>query len=75
MLFGRALGEEQLVVALNFGGTPETVRLAPAAATKQVLLSTFGDREGETVGGSLGLRPHEGAVIEYAAATSARGEV
>ncbi len=50
------------LVALNFGGHPQTVEL-DASLAGRVALSTHLDREGDAVSGSLALRPDEGVVI------------
>jgi alpha-glucosidase len=64
LLFNRVLGDERLLVALNFADAAMTAPLGPAGAARHILLSTFGDRAREVVGDRVLLRPHEGIVIE-----------
>jgi alpha-glucosidase len=67
LLFVRELGRERLLVALNLGGQPAEAALAGGRLAGRVLLSTFGDRDGEAVAGSLNLRGNEGIVVELSA--------
>ena len=61
MLYERAGDDERLAILLNFGHSPELVRL-PRPGT--VLLSTQLDRAGEKTHSEFALRAHEGVVIE-----------
>jgi alpha-glucosidase len=63
----RARGNEpSFLVALNLGGKPQSLAIAPRLAG-HVALSTALDREGEAVSGTLALRADEGVVIRLAA--------
>jgi alpha-glucosidase len=66
LLFVRELARDRWFVALNFGDEPVEVSLAAGDLRGQLLVSTAGDRAGETVKGSLDLRGNEGAVIKLA---------
>jgi alpha-glucosidase len=55
---------EQLLVALNFGGTPVPASLPFGECVGRLLVSSAADRAGEPVRGSLDLRPNEGAIVE-----------
>ena len=63
LLFLRAHGDERLLVALNLGFEPLRAAVSVGGT---LLLSSFLDREGERVAGSVDLRPAEGAVFELA---------
>jgi alpha-glucosidase len=52
--------------ALNLGGEPASVSLRSGELTGRILLSSLGDRDGESVCGNIDLRPNEGVVIEQA---------
>ena len=58
-------GGRRFLVALNFGGEPQRV-VWDGARGGTVVLSTRLDREGETVGEALELRPDEGVLIQLA---------
>ena len=60
LVFERVLGDERVVVALNFSGRSVASRLIPVGA--KVLLSTRLDRENSVSDGRL--RPNEGVVLE-----------
>jgi alpha-glucosidase len=66
LVFTRELGSERILVALNLGDEPATARAGPGEWGGQLLLSSAGDREGETVRGPVKLRANEGVVIELA---------
>jgi alpha-glucosidase len=66
LVFTRELGSERILVALNLGGQPTTTRAGLGEWVGRLLLSSVGDREGETVRGSIRLRANEGVVIELA---------
>ena len=56
-----------LVIALNLG--PEPVSVAPGSIGfgREILLSTFLDREGEEIQGTLDLRGNEGVILSRSA--------
>ena len=64
LLFQRRLGRERFVVALNLGAEPIEVDFAKGEVSGRLVLSTHGDRDGESVADALALRDNEGAVIE-----------
>jgi alpha-glucosidase len=63
LLYRRRSNEGAVVIALNLGA--EAVSLASDAAglSGEILLSTFLDRQGETIEGTLDLRSNEGVII------------
>jgi alpha-glucosidase len=63
ILYMRENAEEQILVALNLGPSPASVRF-PQPLRGQVLVSSFADRDGETIEGGIDLRDHEGLVID-----------
>jgi alpha-glucosidase len=58
--YERAEGGERLLIALNLGHEPRDI----AATVGNVLLSTYLDREGERLDGTLRLRADEGVIVE-----------
>jgi alpha-glucosidase len=60
--YRRVQGKERLLVVLNMGHETAEVEVPPGT----VLLSTWLDREAESVGGVVALRAAEGLVIELA---------
>src|SRR5262245_13932652 len=67
LVFTREHGREQLLVALNFGGTPATASLPPGECAGRLLLSSAADRAGEPVRRHLNLSANEGALVELCA--------
>ena len=64
MLLYRRHGEgEAVVVALNLGAEPVSVASSSIGFGGEILLSTFLDREGEQLQGTLDLRGNEGVII------------
>jgi len=61
LAYARRYGNEQLLVALNFGGTVATLRHVRPG---RLLLSTGLDRGGQTIRDRLELRPNEGCILE-----------
>lgn len=59
LLFSRGIEDEEIAVALNFGGTPAQADTGDG----KVVLSTRLDRDGERVEGYVDLRPDEGVVV------------
>ena len=66
LLFVRHYGDERILVALNLGSEPTVVEFPASGLVGTVLLSCFGDRESETMEGSIALRGDDGLVIELA---------
>jgi alpha-glucosidase len=56
--------DNNLLVALNFGESPQRMALPEDVGKARVLVSTWLDRENEAVAGTLELRPAEGVVVE-----------
>jgi alpha-glucosidase len=54
----------RIEILLNFGHEPQAARLPDDAPQGRVLLSTGLDRDGETVGPQVALRPDEGLIVE-----------
>ena len=65
LVYERELGAERLIVLLNFSSQAQEVSLPQTDAERSVLLSTFLDRSGESVGRAVNLRAHEGVIVEY----------
>jgi alpha-glucosidase len=64
LLLYRRQGEgEAVVIALNLGDQPVSIASDAAGLAGDILLSTFLDREGEKVEGTLDLRGNEGVII------------
>ena len=61
-LYTREYSEDRILIALNLGADPVSVRL-PQPVQGRVLVSCFADRDGEGIVGEIELRPHEGLVI------------
>ena len=59
--FARSVGQEKLIVLLNFGHERRTVSLGSERAT--ALLSTVRDRSGERVAPELALDPNEAVIL------------
>lgn len=52
------------LVAINFGGKPQTVDASPIAAEGRIAISTELDRSGQEKLAALALRPYEGVIVE-----------
>jgi alpha-glucosidase len=63
LVFVRQLGDESVLVALNFGSGAATVDVAGKGPLGRILLSSGGGRKGEPVGSVLELHGSEGLVI------------
>jgi alpha-glucosidase len=63
LLYLREGEGEALVVALNLGGEPVSVASSSIGVGREILLSTFLDRGGEQVQGTLDLRGNEGVIL------------
>jgi alpha-glucosidase len=63
LLYGRAYRDEHLFVFLNFSHADRVVEMPGGLRSTRILLSTYGDREGEEAGPSTTLRPNEGIVV------------
>jgi hypothetical protein len=69
LLFLRELDSECIFVALNLGVEPAEITLPIETPAGRVLLSTFGDREGEAMTSGIALRPDEGLIVELSASS------
>jgi alpha-glucosidase len=63
LLYHRDAEGEAVVVALNLGGEPVSVASSSIGVGREILLSTFLDRGGEQVQGTLDLRGNEGVIL------------
>jgi alpha-glucosidase len=63
LLYKRQDDEGSLLIALNLGDEPVSVRSDSIGLGGEILLSTMMDREGEAVGETLELRGNEGVIL------------
>jgi alpha-glucosidase len=63
LLYRRDGEGEAVVVALNLGAEPVSVVSSSIGFGREILLSTFLDRQGEEVQGTLDLRGNEGVIL------------
>jgi alpha-glucosidase len=63
LLYRRRSEARSVVIALNLGAEPVSVTTSSIGSGSKILLSTFLDRQGESVEGVLDLRDNEGVVI------------
>jgi alpha-glucosidase len=63
LLYRRQSGGAAVVVALNLGAEPVSLDSAAIGLGGEILLSTFLDRQGEKIKGTLDLRSDEGVII------------
>jgi alpha-glucosidase len=63
LLYRRQDDEGSILIALNLGDEPVSVRSDTIGLSGEVLLSTLMDRDGEAVGETLDLRRNEGVII------------
>ena len=63
LLYRRQSEGEAVVIALNLGAEPVSIASEAIGLDGEILLSTFLDREGETIQGALDLRGNEGVII------------
>ncbi|MBI5260477.1 MAG: DUF1923 family maltosyltransferase [Bradyrhizobium sp.] len=63
LLYRREAQGQSVVVALNLGAEPVAVTAGAIGSGSEILLSTFLDRKGEKLEGTLDLRGNEGAII------------
>jgi alpha-glucosidase len=64
LLFAREVEGERTLVALNMGQEATSVAFESGNLAGRLLVSSFGDRDGEMLKGSIDLRADEGAVVE-----------
>jgi alpha-glucosidase len=58
------LENERTLVALNMGGEATSVAFDSGGLAGRLVISSFGDRDGEPINGRIDLRGDEGAVVE-----------
>jgi alpha-glucosidase len=63
LLYKRQDAEGSILIALNLGGEPISVRSDTIGLSGEILLSTLMDREGDAVGETLELQGNEGVII------------
>ena len=63
LLYRRRSDGKAVIVALNLGAEPVSVTSSSIGFGREILLSTFLDRAGEPVRGTLDLRGNEGVII------------
>ena len=63
LLYRRQSEGNSMVVALNLGDQPVSIASDAVGLHGDILLSTFLDREGEAIEGTLDLRGNEGVII------------
>jgi alpha-glucosidase len=63
LLFGREQERERILIGLNLGAQPTAVGFASNEFVGRILVSTLGDRDGESIRRNLVLRGHEGVVV------------
>lgn len=63
LLYRRTSGDKSFVIALNLGAEPVAVTSTSIGSGSEILLSSFLDRQHESVEGSLDLRGNEGVII------------
>ncbi len=67
LLYRRESEGGVIVVALNLGAEPVSVASSSIGFDREILLSTFLDREGEKIQGTLDLRGNEGVILGWSA--------
>jgi alpha-glucosidase len=67
LLFFRELRDDRVLIALNLGAEPIAVSFTIERLFGIVLLSSFADRDGEEVRGTIDLRGNEGLIISATA--------
>jgi alpha-glucosidase len=63
LLYRRQCESEPAVIALNLGAEPVSIASDAIGLSGEILLSTFLDRQGEKIHGSLDLRGDEGVIV------------
>ncbi len=68
LIYRRHSLDASLVIVLNFAAEPISLASDPIGLQGEILLSTFMDRTGEAISGSLDLRGNEGVVAKFRSA-------
>jgi alpha-glucosidase len=63
LIYRREWKNERILVALNLGEEPTAVTFPSGTIGGELLISTYGDRERETVRGNIDVRGNEGIVV------------
>ncbi len=63
LLYRREGADAAIVIALNLGTEPVSLASSSIGFWREILLSTFLDREGEEIQGALDLRGNEGVIL------------
>jgi alpha-glucosidase len=63
LLYRRLSEDKSVVIALNLGAEPVSVTSTSIGFGSEILLSTFLDRQHESVEGVLDLRGNEGVIV------------
>jgi alpha-glucosidase len=63
LLYRRVGAAGAIVIALNLGAQPVSISSSSIGTGREILLSTFLDRQGERIEGTLDLRANEGAIL------------
>jgi alpha-glucosidase len=62
LIYRRRSGDDAAVIVLNLGADPVSLASEAIGLEGEILLSTFMDRAGETISGTLDLRGNEGVI-------------
>jgi alpha-glucosidase len=68
LLYVREYEDDRILVALNMGIDPTAITFTEDRLHGEVLVSAYGDREGERIWGSIELRGNEGVVVAVSSA-------
>jgi alpha-glucosidase len=63
LLYRRQSEGKAITIALNLGAEPVSIEADAIGLSGEILLSTFLDRQGERIQGTLDLRGDEGVII------------
>ena len=63
LVYTRTLDDEQVLIAINFGGADQICALGALGGAADVLCSTHMDRPGPVMLAELTLRPREGVLL------------
>ncbi|HEV7408274.1 MAG TPA: DUF3459 domain-containing protein, partial [Bradyrhizobium sp.] len=63
LLYRRQDADGSILIALNLGDEPVSIRSDSIGLSGEILLSTAMDRDGEAIGETLDLRGNEGVIV------------